>query len=155
MSNSVSFKLTVVIMTAVVVQSFHMVEHVSQIIQKFVLKLPVAHGVLGEFLDLEPVHFTYNLTYLILIILIWQSFRRTRNERKRLYGLVFFALAFQSWHFIEHTVKLEQYFVEGCVSCLGILGSFADLVILHFAYNLIAFIPIILVFVIALVIKRK
>lgn len=134
---------------AVVVQSFHMVEHVSQIIQKFVLKLPVAHGVLGEFLDLEPVHFTYNLTYLILIVLIWQSFRRTRTEKtKLLYGLVFFTLVFQSWHFVEHSVKLYQHFTYGCASCSGIIGMFVDVAVLHFVYNLVVFSPIVIVTII-------
>jgi hypothetical protein len=52
-------------------------------------------------------------------------------------------LGFQSWHFVEHIAKLGQHFTDGCISCPGILGFSFDLVILHFVYNLVTFIPLV------------
>jgi hypothetical protein len=67
MSSDFLFKPYVILVLAVAVQSFHMLEHIVQVIQKFVLQYPVAHGVLGASLDFEPVHFTFNVVYLALI----------------------------------------------------------------------------------------
>jgi len=148
--NDYSFFRPYLILTlAVAVQSFHMLEHIAQLIQKFVLHLPVAHGILGASLDFEPVHFTYNTIYLALVAIVWLSFTNTPlRNMKLIYGPVTFVLVFQSWHFAEHTVKLEQHFVNGCISCPGILGSYFDPILLHFAYNTIVFVPLIVVFMI-------
>jgi len=65
-----------------------------------------------------------------------------------IYGLVTFDLVFQSWHFLEHAVKLAQHFVNGCISCPGILGNYFDVILLHFTYNAIVYMPLVLIFVI-------
>jgi hypothetical protein len=149
MSNDPLFKPFVILTLAVAVQSFHMLEHIVQVLQKFVLQLPVAHGILGASLDFEPVHFTFNILYLGLVAAVWISFTITPIRKMNLiYGLVTFVLVFQSWHFIEHAVKLEQHFVNGCISCPGILGYYFDPILLHFAYNTIVYVPMIVVFVI-------
>ena len=149
MSNDPLFKPFVILTLAVAVQSFHMLEHIVQVLQKFVLQLPVAHGILGASLDFEPVHFTFNILYLGLVAAVWISFTKTPIRKMNLiYGLVTFVLVFQSWHFIEHAVKLEQHFVNGCISCPGILGYYYDPILLHFAYNTIVYVPLIVVFVI-------
>lgn len=132
---------------AAAVQSFHMLEHIVQVIQKFVLQLPVAHGILGASLDFEPVHFTFNILYLGSVAVVWIIFTKTPIRKMNLiYGLFTFVLVFQSWHFVEHAVKLEQHFVNGCVSCPGILGYYFDPILLHFTYNAIVYIPLIIVF---------
>ena len=149
MNNDPLFKPFVILTLAVAVQSFHMLEHIVQVLQKFVLQLPVAHGILGASLDFEPVHFTFNILYLGLVAAVWISFTKTPIRKMNLiYGLVTFVLVFQSWHFIEHAVKLEQHFVNGCISCPGILGYYFDPILLHFAYNTIVCLPLIVVFVI-------
>jgi hypothetical protein len=126
-----------------------MLEHIVQVIQKFVLQFPVAHGILDASLDFEPVHFTFNILYLGLVVAVWISFTKTPIRKMQLsYGLVTFVLIFQSWHFIEHTVKLRQHFVNGCVSCPGILGHYFDVILLHFTYNTIVYVPLIEVFAI-------
>ena len=80
---------------------------------------------------------------------VWISFTKTPIRKMNLiYGLVTFVLVFQSWHFIEHAVNLEQHFVNGCISCPGILGYYFDPILLHFAYNTIVCLPLIVVFVI-------
>jgi hypothetical protein len=149
MSNDLLFKPYVILTVAIAVQSFHMLEHIAQVVQKFVLQLPVAHGLLGASLDFEPVHFAFNVLYLALVAAVWISFRKTPIRKMNLiYGLVTFVLVFQSWHFIEHAVKLEQHFVKGCVSCPGILGYYFDPILLHFTYNTIVYVPLIVIFVI-------
>ncbi|MBI5145814.1 MAG: hypothetical protein HZA84_01175 [Thaumarchaeota archaeon] len=133
----------VFMMMATVVQSFHMVEHIAQLIQRYTLGFSAAHGILGDLLDLEPVHFTFNLVYLALTTFVWLGFRNLFMEwnMKLAYRMIIFTLGFQSWHFIEHVVKIQQHFTEGCVSCPGILGYFVNPIVLHFAYNLIVFVP--------------
>lgn len=149
MSQDPLFKPYVILAVAVAVQSFHMLEHIAQLVQKFVLQLPTAHGILGASLDFEPVHFTFNMLYLGLVVAVWVSFIKTPFRKMNLvYGLVIFVLVFQSWHFVEHAVKLEQHFVKGCVSCPGILGYYFDPILLHFAYNTIVYVPLVVVFVI-------
>lgn len=140
-------KSFMILIIAILVQSFHMIEHVAQLIQKFVLNSSSAHGILGASLDLEPIHFVYNLIYLSLTVLLFLGFKNTSiKNMKFTYGLIVFVLVFQSWHFIEHVVKLDQHFVEGCLSCPGILGNYYDLIILHFIYNTIAFVPLVIVY---------
>jgi hypothetical protein len=149
MSSDFLFKPYVILTVAVAVQSFHILEHIVQVIQKFVLQLPVAHGILGASLDFEPVHFTFNVVYLALVALVWISFTKTPIRKMQLiYGLVTFVLVFQSWHFIEHAVKLDQHFVNGCVSCPGILGHYFDVILLHFTYNAVVYVPLVVVFTI-------
>ncbi|MDP9287466.1 MAG: hypothetical protein M3P08_04630 [Thermoproteota archaeon] len=53
MSSNFLFKPYVILTVAVAVQSFHILEHMVQVIQKFVLQFPVAHGILGASLDFE------------------------------------------------------------------------------------------------------
>jgi hypothetical protein len=116
MSSDFLFKPYVILTVSVAVQSFHILEHIVQVIQKFVLLLPVAHGILGASLDFEPVHFTFNVVYLALVALVWISFTKTPIRNMHLiYGLVTFVLVFQSWHFVEHLVKLDQHFINGCI----------------------------------------
>ena len=146
MSSDFIFRSYVILTVTVAVQSFHMLEHIVQVIQKFVLEFPVAHGIIGASLDFEPVHFAFNVVYLALVTLVWISFTKTPIRNMRLiYGLVTFVLLFQSWHFIEHAVKLDQHFVDGCISCPGILGYYFNVILLHFTYNAIVYLPLLVV----------
>lgn len=146
MTHDISFKKSILfLMIAIFVQSFHMLEHIFQIVQKFALQLSTSRGLVGESLDVEPVHFAYNLAYLGLVTMVWFSVRKT--ESRLICALSTFAVGFQGWHFVEHVIKLEQHFTEGCLSCLGILGPFVDIVILHFMYSLVSFVPLILILI--------
>ena len=52
-------------------QTGHMLEHVVQVIQKFVLGSSNAHGLIGR-LDIEWVHFGFNTAYFVLLLpLVW------------------------------------------------------------------------------------
>jgi hypothetical protein len=149
LTNDFFMKTFAFVSIAVAIQLLHMLEHVSQVIQTFIQNSPSAHGLLGQSVAIEPLHFIYNISYLGLLALVWLRFRNNTAMRKTMklaYGLVTFVLVFQSWHFVEHTVKLEQHFIDGCITCPGILGHSISLPILHFAYNLIVLIPLVVVF---------
>jgi hypothetical protein len=124
------------------IQAAHMVEHVAQVTQKFVLHMPAAHGLLGSIFDLEWVHFVYNtvLYGAFLVIYVWHR-RATR-------GPITFALRgvlwLQGYHVIEHVVKMYQYYALGItVGPKGILGFFIPLIWLHFFLNLLVLILIV------------
>ena len=72
----------------IVIQTLHMVEHVAQVLQKFVLDFPYAHGLIGSF-DLEQVHFIFNLMYLgalIYVTLGWLNFGRRVCRQEKMLG---------------------------------------------------------------------
>ncbi|MGH2453002.1 MAG: hypothetical protein ACRDF5_04470 [bacterium] len=119
-----------------VIQSAHMVEHVAQVTQKFILGWPKAPGLLGSIFDLEWVHFLYNssLQVAILTILIFWK----RNIKEPLPLVVTAAAVFQGYHTLEHIVKMYQYYALGItVGPKGILGFVVPLIWLHFFFNLI------------------
>lgn len=136
---------------AIAVQSFHMAEHVAQVIQKFVLGLSQAHGLLGEVLDREWLHFGYNSTLLLLLFMFFLGYGFHKRDswfatHRPLLAVFTGALAIQSYHVLEHTVKLSQYLMTGVEPAPGILGGFFNLVWLHFFINLAVYLPMLLAF---------
>jgi hypothetical protein len=123
-----------------------MVEHVAQVYQHTVLGFaaPHSHGILW-FLDLEWNHWIFNAAYLILIAVIFYrcKFYRIGNI-KNAYRLVFalfgVGLAVQGYHVVEHSVRMVQFFQNGCTPCPGILGLFFDGVYLHALLNTVVYI---------------
>src|SRR5688572_24388548 len=93
------------------VQTAHMIEHVAQVTQKFVLHMKTAPGFLGAIFDLEWVHFLYNSLEEVALIAIFLWWRRHRTDA------VPFALSggvyFQGYHVVEHIVKMYQYYALG------------------------------------------
>jgi len=139
-STAVAFVVTLA------VQSFHMVEHVAQIHQHAILDFSVAEsqGLIGA-LNLEWVHWVYNLAYFILLGLVFKGYlfynldKRTDGQKV---GILLFNVGFflQGYHVIEHNVRMFQFFVTECTPCVGVLGVFFDGVYLHFVINFLVFI---------------
>jgi hypothetical protein len=125
----------------IVVQGFHEIEHIMQVIQRSLLDNPQGAGVLGSWLDVEPVHVGYNAAFLLLIGLIyWQGlFWRERRVQPLAFWLMTFALLFQSYHFVEHIFKIAQFIETGRNGTPGILGSHFNVVWLHFGFNTIVY----------------
>jgi hypothetical protein len=126
---------------ALVLQGFHFVEHIAQVIQKFFLKLPEAHGLLGAAFDTEWVHFIYNLVLLVVLSALVLAYGLHRRDTWRHYprqypSVLAFVAGFQAYHMVEHGVKLAQHLTVACVSCPGLLGNIVDLAWLHFSINL-------------------
>ncbi len=124
------------------VQAAHMVEHVAQVIQKFILHMPAAHGLLGSIFDLEWVHFVYNTVLYAALVAVYIWHRRAASRP------LFFALRagmlLQGYHVVEHIVKMYQYYALGItVGPKGILGFVVPLIWLHFFLNLLVLILIV------------
>ena len=132
----------------VVTQTGHFFEHVAQMVQIHVLRLTgdSARGVFGA-LDIEWVHFIFNTWVIVLIpILLWQ-FRRN--------SWLWAAAILSGWHEIEHMVIMNTYLTTGLVGAPGLLArggliggglplGRADL---HFLYNLMETVPLLIAFV--------
>lgn len=145
----------------VLVQGFHEIEHVVQIVQRFALGIPDGNGLIGSLADIEPVHFVYNSLYLALLVAVFVLLGLHRDgpsEHGRLVaGLVTFALAFQMWHELEHVFKLVQYFSLHVNGAGGIFGQGPGAIaplfaipLLHLAYNTVAYVPAVTAFVVLL-----
>lgn len=142
------------------VQFFHYTEHMVQVYQHWWQGLPIkaSRGIL-YFLDFEWNHLIFNAAYLILLGLVWIAYKR--GERKSgaplpslrtPLSLIGITILIQSYHVIEHIIRVGMHLQTGCEPCPGILGRFVDGVYLHFAFNtVIFFLPLI----VALMLLRK
>src|SRR3990172_5233744 len=63
------------------VQAAHMVEHVAQVTQKFIIHMPAAHGLLGSIFNLEWVHFVYNTVLYAALLAVYAWYRRAGPGR--------------------------------------------------------------------------
>ncbi len=129
----------------VAVQGFHEMEHVVQVLQRFVLHNPKGAGILGSWLDIEPVHLGYNLGFLLLVASTYYLggfHRRETRPKPTVFWLMTFVLAFQTYHVTEHLFKMAQFIQTGMNGTPGILGNVFNLVWLHFTYNTIEYTPV-------------
>lgn len=134
----------------VVIQTLHMVEHVAQVFQKFVLDYSYAHGLIGS-LDLEQIHFTFNLLYLgalIYVTLGWLSFgRRVCRHEKMLGAMLIGTVIVQGYHMVEHSARLVQFLNTGLQGTPGLFGAHFDGVIFHAVMNTAVYLPAVVVFI--------
>ena len=129
-------------------QLFHLLEHVVQVAQGKFLGIKPAHGILGSFFDLEWVHFIYNWGLFVLLIVATVAVVREGKIRPPLGWLFLGAtLAVQSYHVLEHTVKIYQHISTGADPAPGILGQIYDIIWLHFTFNVIVTATMIAAFV--------
>ena len=133
-------------------QTGHMLEHVVQVIQKFVLGSSSAHGLIGR-LDIEWVHFGFNTGYFVLLLPLawgWLAYRREIGLLGRRWtGLTVVCLVtllIQSYHQVEHSVKLAQFLNTSMAGTPGILGAHFDLILLHFTINSLVYLPLVILF---------
>ena len=133
----------------VAIQSLHMLEHAAQVYQKFVLNFSYAHGLIGA-LDLEQIHFTFNLLYfgaLIYVTLGWYNFGRRVCRQEKMLGILLTATVIvQGYHMVEHSARLVQFLNTGLQGTPGLLGAHFDGVIFHAAMNAVVYIPAVVVF---------
>jgi hypothetical protein len=154
-----SSRALAVFLGLVLIQGFHELEHIVQVVQRTFLAIPNGNGLLGSLTDLEPLHFTYNSLYLGLLVWVFVLLGLHcdgSSEHGRLVaGLLTFAVAFQMWHELEHAFKLVQYVALGVNGTGGILGRgpgglvpLFPIPILHLAYNTVAYLPALAGFVV-------
>jgi hypothetical protein len=132
----------------VVTQIGHLFEHVAQVTQIHVFHLAGANarGIFGT-LDLEWVHFIWNTWVLVAVLLLLPRFRKN--------PWLWVTLGLSIWHEIEHLVVFYVYLTTGQAGTPGLLArggliggglpiSRPDL---HFFYNLIETVPLVIGFV--------
>jgi hypothetical protein len=133
----------------VVVQGIHVIEHVIQLIQVFVLGIPddKALGLLGYVFQLqgteEWLHLVFNVTYLTSLLLIVLPLRREVPDvvPQWAYAAFVFGVALEGWHNIEHAVIISNVLRNGGCPCPGIGDVALGITdtVLHFFYNAIAY----------------
>ena len=132
-----------VILVFLAVQTFHMLEHVIQLVRVHGRGVPGRGGLAGQVVDNEVAHFAYNAVVLAgLGAIAWWRYRGwtpgfSAGKRAIVWGdrLLLGTLSLQGYHLVEHSTKLVQHFGAGIKVAPGILGDRFDLVYLHFGIN--------------------
>jgi hypothetical protein len=147
LSDVTTWPASSIFLVALALQLFHQLEHVVQVAQAKVLGIKPAHGILGSLVDLEWVHFVYNSGLYILLLIAAAALLRDNRIRPPL-GWLWLGgvLAVQTYHVLEHVVKIVQHVQTGADPAPGILGFTIDLVWLHFTINAIVTIAMIFAF---------
>lgn len=125
---------------ALVIQGFHVLEHIAQTLQVFVFGVPrpMAGGLLGSAVDFPWVHFVYN--FVLFLALVWVAawayglggFRRF--DRIGMWCLLI-AAGIQTYHAGEHIIQISQEFAVGTQRPPGFIGFFQDNVVVHLTLN--------------------
>lgn len=149
-----------VVVAAVSIGGFHLLEHVVQVLQRHAFAIPNGNGLAGSIADIEPVHFIYNTAYLVLVIATVMNLDRRSLDRNPLAkSLLFGVIVLQGWHVFEHAVKMFQFIQLGGQNGVGgvfgigpgALLPLAPIPLLHLAYNLLVYLP----FVLAVVLLKR
>ncbi len=142
--------LAVAFLGLLLVQGWHEVEHVVQVLQRFVFSIPTGSGVLGQTFDVEPLHLAYNLAFFCLILLVYRlsgTLRPGLWQRGMIaWWLLTIVVAFQGYHVVEHLFKVAQFINTGKNGTPGILGNFFNLVWLHFTFNTVEYLLLVAAF---------
>ena len=142
--------LAVAFLGLLVVQSTHQAEYVIRLLQRDVFNNPTANGLLGQFLDLEPLDLAYNLAFFLLLLLVYRSSnahypgRWTRGMPA--WWLLTMALAIEGYHLVEHLFKIWQFIDTRREGMPGILGDSLNLTWLHFALNTTSYLAVVAAF---------
>jgi hypothetical protein len=140
----------------VAVQGGHVVEHIIQLIQVFVLGVPddKALGLLGYVFAFqgteEWLHIVFNVLYLAcLVIISWRLLGSPVVPLLAQLAFLFFGVWLEGWHVIEHVVIISNVVANNGCPCPGILDSQLGVsdTVLHFGYNAIAYAATVLPFV--------
>lgn len=125
----------------------HVGEHVAQMIQLHVLRMPAAsaHGIVGS-LDIEWVHFLWSTFVFAATVLLVRELPHNR--------WLLLTLVLATWHELEHVTLIGTYLTTGVSGAPGLLASGGliggGLPItrpdLHFLYNAMLTVPLFLAF---------
>jgi len=137
--------------TIVVIQGIHVIEHILQLVQVYVLGIPddEAFGLLGYVFSFqgteEWLHLVFNVWYLaslyIVFIALWRAKVLMQLPSWVVATYVVLGLGLETWHVIEHAVIITNVVKNGGCPCPGIgdRGLGITDTVLHFGYNAVAF----------------
>lgn len=143
--------------TVVTIQGVHVVEHVIQLIQVYLLGIPddEALGLLGyafQFQGTEEwLHLVFNVSYLISLYVLLLGLRSLVPRRVPAWAFWAFAIwgaGLESWHVVEHGVIITHVVQNDGCPCPGIGDAALGVTdtMLHFWYNTVAFLATLLPF---------
>ena len=128
-------------------QAAHCLEHVAQMVQIHLLGLSGANarGVVGN-LDIEWVHFVWNTWVIVAVVLLLIHFRTN--------PWLWATAVLAGWHEVEHAYILSVYVTTGVAGTPGLLSAGGLLggglpigrPDLHFLYNLLETMPLVMAF---------
>jgi hypothetical protein len=132
------------------VQGVHVIEHIIQLIQVFILDVPEddALGLLGyvyQFKGTEEfLHLGFNATYLLALFLLVVPLKRRSPYPVPIWAFTTFAIGavvVESWHMVEHVVIISHALQNNGCPCPGILDAATGIpdTVLHFFYNAITY----------------
>jgi hypothetical protein len=143
----------------VLVQGVHVIEHIIQLVQVYVLHVPddKALGLLGYVLSFqgteEWLHIAFNVTYFASLAVIawglWHSpAARSVIPLLALLAFLFFGVWLEGWHVVEHLVIISNVIANNGCPCPGILDAQLGIsdTVLHFGYNMVAYAATVLPF---------
>lgn len=119
-------------LSVLAVAGFHAVEHVVQAVQKYAMDGVHPHGLLGAWVNNDPMHFAYNVAFLAALAPV--AALRGAGGTRWGWGLFTGGLVLQGVHVVEHTAKLAQW-MAGEATAYGILGRHFELIPLHLTLN--------------------
>jgi hypothetical protein len=135
---------------AVLLQVGHMGEHAVQITQLLLYngRLARSHGIFGQ-LDFETIHFVWDSAIWLILCLVVTRFARGNRW-------LWVGLAASSLHEVEHLYLFWIYLtdpsfyvhggLEGIMGNGGLIGSPLARPYLHFTYNFLVVVPMVLAF---------
>lgn len=131
------------LIASLVVQSFHLLEHVLQVYRVHVDGVPSKGGIVGPIVEAEWIHFFYNATVFAGIVIV--AIARVRGWRPGAAlrtgdSFLATAVAVQGYHVIEHTTKLHQHLTTGSKVNPGLAGAVVDLPLFHYGINLVVYV---------------
>lgn len=132
-------------LSVLIVQGFHVIEHVVVVVQVEALGRPLAQsqGLLGARVDFEWLHLAYNTTFLATMVLLLGYGLRHRAGALAGAGLATAALAggvaMQSYHVGEHILRIIQYLNTGCTPCVGLIGQVVLFIWPHLFFGVFAY----------------
>ena len=136
----------------------HEAEHVVQVFQKWNgNQCPFeCKGLMGNLFDVEWVHWGYNISTFLILVVCWLGMRMWLPQIKSFkpwawWSLTLGIFAVQGYHVMEHSAKIGQWLINGHHSPTpGILGALMppptrysfSLIEMHFTINTIVFIMV-------------
>lgn len=144
------FKFMIVFVTVTLgVETFHFIEHIAQMVQKFFLDFDFPRGFIGQF-DLEPIHFGFNTTYLLAMLVVvalwWKRGRGISYTFGYTMAILMVGVTVEAYHVFEHTVRFLQFLKDGVQGQPGVIGKRFDPVVAHFILNSLVYFPILWLF---------
>lgn len=133
----------------IAIQGFHVIEHIVLVVQVQALGLGLdeAHGLLGARVNFEWLHFSYNLSFLATLALLLAYGRRWSGAPSTPTNAATLALAgavgLQTYHVMEHTIRMVQYYTTDCSPCVGLIGQVVPFIWPHLFFGLFAYLPLV------------